>query len=384
MTRNAQGGTDMPKSWSGPSPYFEVLTLSRAKGANAVDHAARHHAARMTLPAGEAVWDYRDRAESLMGSGIMLPDNAPSWALLSYGATAFRSELFQAAETLFQDGAVTLFDDDAGLARCQPEAAERMAWACRSERLWNDIERAETLMNRQHRRAQLARVAVGALPRMVSLEAQVDLVRGFAREAFTRRGIVVDWTIHDRGDGNPHVFMMAPTRFLGEDAWGGKDRTGTGRAHIFRLRQAWERHFNLVLHREGRRERVDMRSYKDQGIRLEPESHDRRIAERVERAGGTSTARLHCAGTRQRNQKILRQNPEHVIMMVQAGRTAFTKSELLAALADRLDLTPETLPAELAARVTDCPYLAPTGETTPYGEALFVSRASADPERSRA
>lgn len=337
MTRKR--GSAMTVSWRGPSPYFEVLTLSRARGANAVDHAARHHAARMTLPAGEAVWDCRDRAESLKGSGIMLPDDAPSWALLLYGAAAFRSEIFQAAQTLFQDRAVTLFDD-AELARCQPEAAERMAWACLSERLWTGIERAETLMNKQHRRAQLARVAIAALPRMVSLEAQVDLVRGFAREAFTRRGIVVDWTIHDRGDGNPHVFMMMPTRFLGDDAWGGKDRTGTGRAHVFRLRQAWERHVNLILEREDRRERIDMRSYS--------------------------------------NQDLLRENPEHIIMMVQAGRTAFTKHELLAALADRLDLTPETLPSELAAKVTDSPDLAPTGERTADGEALFVARAKAE------
>lgn len=375
MTRKR--GSAMTVSWRGPSPYFEVLTLSRARGANAVDHAARHHAARMTLPAGEAVWDYRDRAESLKGSGIMLPDDAPSWALLLYGAAAFRSEIFQAAQTLFQDRAVTLFDD-AELARCQPEAAERMAWACLSERLWTGIERAETLMNRQHRRAQLARVAIAALPRMVSLEAQVDLVRGFAREAFTRRGIVVDWTIHDRGDGNPHVFMMMPTRFLGDDAWGGKDRTGTGRAHVFRLRQAWERHVNLILEREDRRERIDMRSYSNQGILLEPESHDRRIMANAVRAGVPARQRLRSEEVRQRNQDLLRENPEHIIMMVQAGRTAFTKSELLAALADRLGLTPETLPPELAAKVTDSPDLAPTGERTADGEALFVARAKAE------
>lgn len=382
MTRNRESA--MPDSRRGPAPYFEVLTLARARGANAVDHAARHHAARMTLPAGEAVRDYRDRAESLMESGIMLPDDAPSWALLLYGAAAFRSELFQAAETLFQDGAVTLFDDDAGLARCQPEAAERMAWACLSERLWTGIERAETLMNRQHRRAQLARVAVAALPRMVSLEAQVDLVRGFAREAFTRRGIVVDWTIHDRGDGNPHVFMMAPTRFLGEDAWGGKDRTGAGRAHVFRLRQAWERHVNLILEREDRRERIDMRSFRNQGIPLEPENHDRRIAANADRAGVPARQRLRCEEVRKRNQALLRETPEHIIMMVQAGRTAFTKHELLAALADRLDLTPETLPSELAAKVADSPDLMPTGETAPDGEPLFVTRARAKRERSRA
>ncbi len=368
----------------GPSSHFRVTPISRGAGANAVERAARHHAALMTLRAGESTRDHRDRSAGLKRSGIMLPAGAPSWATLTYGQPAFRAELFQAALTLFQERAVTLFVDRAGLARCRPRVGERTAWACLSERLWTDIEQAETIMNRQPHRAQLAHEIDAALPRAVSLAAQADIVSGFAREAFTGRGIVVDWTIHDRGDGNPHVFMMMPTRFLGEDTWGEKHRRLSAPGEFRPLRATWERHFNLVLEREGRRERVDMRSLEDQGILIEPESHDRRIAAHADRAGVPARARLRCDEAGQRNQALLRETPEHVITIVQARRTSFAKSELLAALADRLGLTPETLPPEMAAKVTGSHDLVPTGERTADGEALFVRRARAEREGSRA
>lgn len=368
----------MPESWKGLAPHFRVTPISRFNGANAIERAAWHHATRMTLRGTESTKDHRDRASGLKQSGIMVPDDAPSWAVLMYGEPAFRSELFQAALTLFHDGEVTLFTDDAGHARCRPLAGERMAWAGLSERVWKDIEQAETVMNRKPRSARLAHEIDAALPRVLSLAAQTDIVLGFAREAFTSRGIIVDWTIHDRGDGNPHVIMMMPTRFLGDDTWGEKHGRLDDRTEFRPLRETWGQACNLVLDREGRRERVDMRSYKDQGILIEPESYDRRVAASAERAGLTPVERLRSEEVRQRNQILLRETPEHIIMMVQAGRTAFTKSELLAALAERLDLTLETLPAELAAKVTDSPDLAPTGERTADGEALFVARAKAD------
>ena len=49
-----------------------------------------------------------------------------------------------------------------------------------------------------------------------------------------------------------------------------------------------------------------------------------------------------------------------------------------ASLTDRLDLTPETLPPEKAAKVTDSPDLMPTGEKTEDGKALFATRAKVE------
>lgn len=286
----------MPEAWKGPSPHFRVTPISRFNGANPIERAAWHHATRMTLHGTASTRDHRDRASGLKQSGIMLPDDAPSWAVLMYGEPAFRSELFQAALTLFHDGEVTLFTDEAGHARCRPLAGERMAWAGLSERIWNDIEQAETVMNRKPRSARLAHEIDAALPRALSLAAQTDIVRGFAREAFTSRGIILDWTIHARGGGNPHVIMMMPTRVLGDDTWGEKHGRLDDRREFRPLREAWGQTCNLVLEREGRRERVDMRSYKDQGILIEPESYDRRVAANAERAGVTPLGRITRTG----------------------------------------------------------------------------------------
>ena len=250
MTRKR--GSAMPASRRGPSPRFKVSALLGARDKvdiKALEQAARHHATRMKTWDDVATKDHGHRAGDLKRSGIMLPDDPPTWAVLMYGETAFRRALFDAALTLFEDGAVTLFVDEAGQARCCPGAAERTAWACLSERLWNDIALYERPGSTRPRRA-FARVITAALPKAVSLDAQAGIVRGFAREAFTSRGAAVDWTIHDKGDGNPHALLMVPARLLDDDCWGEKFPAASGSRQVPRLRRAWDRHLGLVVHRE--------------------------------------------------------------------------------------------------------------------------------------
>ena len=224
----------------------------------------------------------------------------------------------------------------------------------------------------------LARELTIALPRALSREARIDLVRGYVLEAYASRGTVVDWVIHDKGDGNPHAHLMLPTRFLDVDAWGGKDRRLHDRAEIRATRRTWERHANMILEREGLRDRVDMRSLKELGILLEPESYSVRIADHAETAGATPTAKLNAEKHRRKNQAHLREHPEHIITVVQSRLATFTEAELLAELADRLDETPETLPAELAAAVSRSADLVPTAARTAEGERLFITRAKAE------
>ena len=67
---------------------------------------------------------------------------------------------------------------------CRPESAERLAWARLSERLWNDIEHVEFFMNRRWRSAQLAWEITAALPRVLSAEGRIRLLRDYVTEAF--------------------------------------------------------------------------------------------------------------------------------------------------------------------------------------------------------
>ena len=232
--------------------HFKVTAISGSSDTvdiKLLERAASHHATRMTtwddLPTG----DHHDRARDLKRSGIILPPDLPPRPDSRYGERAFQSMLADAALTQFTDGPVTLFVDEAGQARSRPEAAERMAWAALSERLWQDIATHEG-PGHTHRRLASARVISAALPAMVSLDAQADIVRGFAWQALTPHGAVLDWTIHDNGTGNPQALMMSPTRLLDDLHWGEKVMNASGRRDVSLLRRAWDRNVLLVIERE--------------------------------------------------------------------------------------------------------------------------------------
>lgn len=84
--------------------------------------------------------------------------------------------------------------------------------------LWNAVEQAE-----KGSRAQLAREYEVALPVELSREEQIQLVRDFAKENFVDKGMCVDFSIHDKEDGNPHAHIMLTTRPIEKDGtWGAK------------------------------------------------------------------------------------------------------------------------------------------------------------------
>ena len=349
----------------GPSPHFSVARISRSTGANAAERAAYRHATRMEAETTGPTENFGAEACALKHSEIMLPGDAPTWAAKAYGERAFRATMDELlAEPLHQ-----------------LDTPERLAWARLSERLWNDIEHVETCLNRQPGRAQLAWEITAALPRVLSDGGRVRLLRDYTAEAFRDHRTAVDCVIRDRDDGNPHAFLALPTRTLGAESWGGKHRLPGYQSWLNALRRAWQRHVNLALEREGRRERIDMRSLEDQGRRLEPESFDARIAENIEKAGGTSRAKLRAEASSQLNQALLRKDPRHILADVQARFSCFTWPELLAALSDRLDVTPDTLPADLVARLAGSPDLMPKGKTAPDGDPLYVTRARARQEQ---
>ena len=151
----------------------------------------------------------------------------------------------------------------------------------RSE-LWNAAELAE-----RRKDAQVAREYEGSLPRELPRAEQVEVAREFAR-GLVERGMCADVCIHDRGDGNPHFHIMATTRDVSEEGFGGKNRGWNDRAELERDRERFAEIQNRALERAGRGERVDHRSYAERGVELEPTRHEgprvREIEEREMRA----------------------------------------------------------------------------------------------------
>ncbi len=60
--------------------------------------------------------------------------------------------------------------------------------------------------------AQLGRSFEFSLPKEWSRQEQIDYTTEYIQKTFVDKGMCADWSIHDKGDGNPHVHL------LGDDA----------------------------------------------------------------------------------------------------------------------------------------------------------------------
>ncbi len=85
-----------------------------------------------------------------------------------------------------------------------PEYADRNT-------LWNSAKAQEKQWN-----SQLARRFVLAIPREIPPEQYADLIRDYCREFFVSKGMIADFAIHDKGDGNPHAHILLTMRAMDE------------------------------------------------------------------------------------------------------------------------------------------------------------------------
>jgi len=192
----------------------------------------------------DKTFNYRPRAQEVVYSEIMSPQNAPGW-------------LKEPSP-----------DTQAG-TRKQRDVREQ---------LWNTVEVVE-----KRKDSQLAREFVASLPRGLNREQQIELVRGWCDSEFTSKGLVVDLAVHKSKNGlNPHAHILCPLRPISEAGFGKKPDTagkfnGRGAAGLAAKneldgwRASWEKHVNTALEKAGRPERVDRRSLKAQGIDKIPE-----------------------------------------------------------------------------------------------------------------
>ena len=145
-------------------------------------------------------------------------------------------------------------------------------WMRDRSQLWNGVEAAE-----KRKDSQLAREVEIALPRELSREEQINLVRGFVKERCVDHGMVADIAIHEPrasdGDKQPHAHVMLTMRHIEGDAFGKKatewnpdfaKKDGKAlvadKSPLVDLRGAWAEHVNKALERAHIPERVDHRS----------------------------------------------------------------------------------------------------------------------------
>lgn len=149
---------------SGCAYHFEMHPIARSKGQSVVHTAAYNARMQLVDDRNERITNDYSRKGDLLFSGIFAPKEAPAWA---------------------QD----------------------------RNKLWNEVEAADHKKN-----ARPARNIIVALPSELTDEQRKHLVTDFARETFSRRGIVADVNIHaahDHGDvRNIHAHILISTRQL--------------------------------------------------------------------------------------------------------------------------------------------------------------------------
>ena len=241
-----------------PCPHFDVKIIQRSKRQSAVASAAYQSGERLFSEYDQKQKYYSHKSE-IVHTEIMLPPHAP------------------------------------------PEYADRNT-------LWNAAEAIEKQWN-----SQLARRFVLAIPRELPPEQYADLIRDYCREFFVSKGMIADFAIHDKGDGNPHAHILLTMRAMDETGkWLPKSRkvydldengeriqlpSGNWKCHKENTvdwndqkyaevwRHSWETITNRYLEAAGRPERVDLRSFERQGIQQIPTVHLGPAAHQMEKRG---------------------------------------------------------------------------------------------------
>ena len=215
-----------------PCPHYSISVVSRGSG-QSVMAAASYCLGQKLYSEHDGEWKYpHSSPQRVRYTEVMLPPNAPA------------------------------------------EYADRQT-------LWNAVDAAEKRAD-----AQTARRFVITLPKELTYEQNLALIRAYCQEQFVDKGMVCDLYYHDEHDGNPHVHLLLTMRAMDEqgrwlpktkttfvlDENGERIRGKNGRWLRDRQntvdwsnpqngeiwRHEWEVAQNNALEAAGRTERVDM------------------------------------------------------------------------------------------------------------------------------
>ncbi len=243
-----------------PCPHFNITIIARGKvKGNSAAGAAAYQSGDKIYSEYEHEWKSGDHLERIIHKEILLPPNAPE---------------------KYRDRAT----------------------------LWNAVDASETKAT-----AQTARRIIMALPKELTQEQNIELIRNYCQTSFVDRGMIADFAVHDDTEGNPHAHVLLTMRSINEQGeWNPKTRTefildengeriqtangkfkrrcvswdgwnDRGNCEIWR--HEWEVMQNAALEKAGREERIDMRSFERQGIELAPTVHLGPAASALEKKG---------------------------------------------------------------------------------------------------
>lgn len=206
------------------------------------------------------------------------------------GHSATAAAAYRAGERIVDDrtGEVHDYRRRSGVLHAEILAPEHApAWARDRAPLWNAVEKAERRGD-----AQVSRQIVVSLPHELNEAQRRELVRDFVQREFVSRGMVAYLAIHapDRNSDarNHHAHILLTMRRIEGEGFGNKERGWNSEDLLRGWRHQWAQHQNRALERAGCTERVDHRSYADQGIDRQATQHLGKDAHRREQRGQKS------------------------------------------------------------------------------------------------
>lgn len=229
--------------------------------------------------------------------------------------------------------------------------------------LWNEVEKKEFNANGSMKEnARLAKEYTCALPHELTDQERIKIVDDFCRDFVKKHNVIVDACIHAPHDNddetnnkNYHVHIMFTTRVVNEKGGlGKKQRTfnDDGPKVLKDSRATFAKVVNTALENAGLDERIDHRSYKDQGLDfLEPTAHEGHEVTALRRQGIDTEISLKNDAIKAKNLKAAREYQQIINGLDQEIIVPSKLEDQIAELEKELSLTAaeeQQLLAELA------------------------------------
>ena len=182
--------------------HFTVKIVGRSKGKSIIAASAYLNGDVMKNEETGKVSYYNSKKEVVYTSLMMCENAPPEWMNVpDENIKRFQKSIrYQRAE-----------DKEAAL--------EKFKIVFRKQRLWNEVLKVEKGAN-----AQFGRSFEFSLPKEWSRMEQIEYATDFIQRNFVAKGMCADWSIHDKGDGNPHVHLLVTMRpFKKNHTWGNKE-----------------------------------------------------------------------------------------------------------------------------------------------------------------
>ena len=241
----------------------------------------------------------------------------------SSGRTAVASSAYRSGEKLKDErtGLTHDFTRKDGVAHS--EIVSNLDIEIDRSELWNLAEQSE---NRKD--ARTAREWVIALPDELDADQRKDLAKEFAQSLVDRYGVIADIAIHAPSKGgndkNHHAHIMLTTRKAELDPDNNLILTsktdielsnakrkslnmGTTQDDIKQIRETWANLANFALEKAGIQEKIDHRSYADQGNGLQATIHEGTKVTQLRRQGIDTEISRFNDHIKQQNFKYLNQ-----------------------------------------------------------------------------